>query len=128
MIIETLARDIRIYSKALTIAYMSDYSTRVGSVLAKGNRAYAGAFNVGKNDQKNVPHGFASVHAEIAAMACCSEKELPKTTLYIARLSKVEDQMPSRPCVNCMRSIMRVGIKEIVYLDKYYNLVKERLC
>ncbi len=125
---EILQRDLDLYwDSAVRVASQSDYATRVGCVAAKGNRVIAGAFNTLRNISANVPYGEATMHAEINVLRMLDQSA--KITLYIARLNKTGKPMPSRPCIPCMLNIKHSGfsIREIVYMDTYNKVVKERL-
>lgn len=120
-----LARDLDFYNAATVVARDSDYTTRVGCIAAKGAKKICSAANAVRNHAMNVSFGEATYHAEMNVL-----RMLPRTdrvTLYIARLGKLYQSLPSRPCNRCMERIRDSGIKEIVYLDKYNRVVKELL-
>jgi len=121
----TLQRDIDFYVDATVIASYSDYTTRVGCIAAKGNKIISVASNRLRNSALNVPYGEATTHAEMNVLNMLGETG--RVTLYIARLGKMEQELPSRPCVNCMKAILKTDIREIVYMDKSGHVVKERL-
>jgi deoxycytidylate deaminase len=111
---------------AAVTARIPDYRVRVGAVLAKGDRLLCAASNRVRNSAKNVPYGEATTHAEQACLNMDINSD--KMTMYIARLNTFGHEMPSRPCIACMKEIRKkTSIKEIVYLDLYHSIVKERL-
>lgn len=122
---EILQRDLDYYADATVIASYSDYTTRVGCIAAKGNKIISVASNRVRNQNLNVPYGEATTHAEINVLNMLGETD--RVTLYIARLGKLEQELPSRPCRSCMKAILETNIREIVYMDKYGHTVKERL-
>jgi deoxycytidylate deaminase len=122
---ETLQRDIDFYSDATVIASYSDYTTRVGCVAAKGNKIIAVASNRVRNAAANVPYGDATTHAECNVLNMLGETD--RVTLYIARLGNMEQELPSRPCKNCMKAILKTNVRELVYMDKFGHVLKERL-
>jgi len=120
--VEVLTRDLEFYDRALQVARSSNYSTRVGCVASKSTRIICSAANKLTNPSLNVPIGEATKHAEMAVLTMLTD--YAKVTLYIARPGRVTD-LPSRPCVKCMRAIKDKGIREIVYLSKNGRVVKE---
>jgi tRNA(Arg) A34 adenosine deaminase TadA len=119
---EVLSRDLNFYEEALKVARSSNYSTKVGCVASKATRIICTAANRLVNDAANVPMGEATKHAEMAVLTMLTE--YAKVTLYIARPGRVVD-LPSRPCIKCMKAIKEKGIREIVYLSKDGRIVKE---
>jgi deoxycytidylate deaminase len=43
--------------------------------------------------------------------------ELKGATIYIARMSRKGTPAMSRPCANCMKEIVKAGIRKIVYTN-----------
>jgi deoxycytidylate deaminase len=124
--LDLLLRDKKFYDDACDLAYYSDYSIRVACIAAKGAKRICGAVNTVRNSALNVPFGEASRHAEYNCLTQLASSD--KVTLYIARLSKTHQEMPSRPCNRCMLVLRGAGIKEIVYMDRFHKVVKEKLC
>lgn len=122
---DVLQRDINFYGRAANLAVLSDYSTRVGCLAAKGNRLLAGAFNTIRSTPRNTAYGGATFHAEHNCLGLLSDSDFPRTTIYVARLGRSAQQLPSRPCVRCMLELVDKGIREVVYLDKHHRIVKE---
>ena len=124
--VELLTRDRKFYDLAATTARIPDYRVRVGAVLAKGDRLLCCASNRVRNSAKNVPYGEATTHAEQACLNMDNHND--KMTMYIARLNKAGVEMASRPCIKCMNEIRKnTSIKEIVYLNQFHKIIKERL-
>ena len=122
---EVITRDIENFRDAAAIATTSTYSTRVGCVAAINRKFVCGAFNTQRNLPKNVPHLEATRHAEHNCLAMVPAGDLEKVTLYIARLNRANQRLPSRPCVACMAEIVSLGVREVVYINKHARLVKE---
>lgn len=120
--VEVLSRDLNFYEEALKVARTSNYSTRVGCVASKSTRIICAAANKITNVAQNVSYGEATKHAEMAVLTMLTE--YAKVTLYIARPGRVVD-LPSRPCIKCMKKIREAGIREIVYMSKDGRIVKE---
>lgn len=128
--VNVLSRDEKYFKVAATVAAVSDYSTKVGCVAAKGNKLICSASNRLRNPAKNVPWKEATTHAEINVLRLIGFDGARKLTLYIARLNKSGQTMPSRPCVTCMETITKenpVIVYEIVYINQFGHLVKEKL-
>lgn len=97
---------------------------QVGSVIVKDNRVISMGYNgfiSGFEHKSKIVNGHEqfTVHSEINAIACCAKLGIlcEKSKIYITHY----------PCLNCFKSIVSAGIKEIIYLDDYNNdeLVKE---
>lgn len=123
--VETLSRDLAFYWEAVDLAEYSSYTTRVGCIAAKGSKKIAGGFNRLRNPAKNVSFGDATFHAEYNVLRLVGYPD--KVTLYIARLGKNNKTMPSRPCNRCMEMINDNGIAEIVYMNQFGSIVKEKV-
>jgi len=66
-------------------------------------------------DPIEVAGNSASTHAEMMALRKLSTQVAKGATIYVARVNKVGNPMMSRPCNRCYVSILRAGIKEIVF-------------
>lgn len=124
---KVLDRDRTFYLSAVSMARLSDYSTRVGSVAAVNRKRIAGAFNTVRSDPNNVPHGSATFHAEHNCVSMVPYRLRRKATLYIARLGRMDQELPSRPCSRCFRLLRFYRTPDIVYLGTYGELVKEKI-
>ena len=124
--VETITRDLRFYAKACDLARQSNYITakKVGCVAAKNTRLLAGAFNTVRNANFNVPFGLSTFHAEMNVLRMLDKPD--RVTLYIARVGS-QGELPSRPCKRCMLELEAKGIHEIVYLDRFGKVVKEKI-
>lgn len=96
--------------------------------MAKNNKVLGFAPNKFRNapeiDEKNV-----SVHAEAAVIRelLKNYSDLKGTTIYIARVSKVGISTISRPCPDCMKTIISAGIREIVYTNEFGGFSVEKI-
>lgn len=121
----TLSRDHVYYSDAVNLARWSNLPTAVGAVAAHNNKRLAGGFNTLRNAAPNVEFGQASYHAEHNVARMVPVRLRTRATLYVARLSKLDDEMPSRPCTRCRKLLADMGLTEVVYLNNEGKLVKE---
>jgi hypothetical protein len=55
--------------------------------------------------------------------------ELDKLTMYVAKVNLKGEEIPSRPCVRCMKAIKKDAeeITHMVYRDQNLRIVKEEL-
>ncbi len=96
--------------------------------MAKNNKIIGFAPNKFRNapeiDEKNV-----TVHAEAAVIRelLKNYSDLKGTTIYIARVSKAGLPTISRPCPECMKTIISAGIREIVYTNEIGGYSVEKL-
>lgn len=103
--------DERLFHQAAVVGAVGQPHVRVGAVLAVGRHPYAWECNV-LGPTYGEP--FLEGHAEMRAM----KKVRPKTTIYVARLDRAGQLMPSHPCQNCWEAIKADGnVKQIVYFD-----------
>ena len=110
----TMSRRI---AKAVTIANTGTCRHKHGAILMQGSRVLA----VGVNSYRNPPQGMAwedvsgiSIHAEVAATRM--HTTVPNTTLYIVRVNRKLDLMPSHPCRECLEWLLwNTSVKEVVH-------------
>jgi len=120
-----LGRDERGYAVAVSMASYSGYPIRVGAVAYHNSKRLAGAFNTLRNSAKDSEFGTATYHAEHNCLRGIPSRFLLKTTLYVARLGKRNEELPSRPCSKCRILLAGVGVPEVVYKNNEGVLVKE---
>lgn len=121
-----LERDRTHYYRAIELAKFSDYPVRVGSVAAVNSKFLAGAFNTVRNLAENVGYGSATYHAEYNCICLVPPRLLSRITLYVARVNKAGQRMPSRPCDRCWEMISANSVRKVVYFDGEF-IVKERV-
>jgi len=90
----------------------------VGSVIVKENRIVSMGYNgfiAGCSHTSHIRDGHeqATIHSEINAITDCAKRgvSLENSRIYITHY----------PCLNCFKSIVASGIKEIYYLNDYNN-------
>lgn len=113
--------DWNTYFSCLTLLVSSRSSCsrlHVGCILVKDNRVLATGYNgfLANGPHKSIVlnnHEQATVHAEQNAICYAAKNgiSLDNATVYITHY----------PCLNCCKSLLSSGIKEIKYLDNYKN-------
>ena len=94
----------------------------VGATIVKDKRIVSGGYNGSiKGDEHCIDvgckvvegHCVRTIHAEINAILQCSKFGVGTegTTIYVTHF----------PCLNCTKSIIQAGIKEICYANDYRN-------
>ena len=94
----------------------------VGATIVKDKRIVSGGYNGSiKGDEHCIDvgckvvegHCVRTIHAEINAILQCSKFGVGTegATIYVTHF----------PCLNCTKSIMQAGIKEICYANDYRN-------
>jgi dCMP deaminase len=90
----------------------------VGSVIVKNNRIISIGYNGFISGSPHISHIIdnheqATVHSEINAITDCAKRgvSIDDTKIYITHF----------PCINCFKTIVSSGIKEIIYYDDYNN-------
>lgn len=123
-----MRRHEKLIERSIKVAQGSLYRWKHGAVVAKNNKVVGFAPNKFRNaptvDERN-----ATVHAEAAVIKELLKNypDLKGTTIYIARVSKAGVPTISRPCSNCMKTIVAAGIREIVYTNELGSFSVERL-
>lgn len=112
--------DIKFLERAAELAENGEHRVRVGALAVSKGKPLAGAWNTIRNTS---PVGFVdiSVHAEVACIEMLSYQILPRTTLYVVRINKAGEIMPSEPCPRCLTFLEAANIRSIVYYDKDLN-------
>ena len=87
----------------------------LGAIVVKNGNPISAGINREKNDPKNVPPGFCTVHAEVDAMRQVSERVLNGAVLYVARIRRGGDIGMAKPCLNCRNAVRAGGIKRVYY-------------
>lgn len=113
---------------AIKVAGDSQYRWKHGAVVVRGGRVIGFAPNKFRNAPEIDPDNVTD-HAEAAVIRelLKNYKDLIGSTIYIARVNNQGQSMMSRPCTNCMKSIVRAGIKEIVYTNDIGGYSAERV-
>lgn len=104
--------DTSFLSVAAKLAHTSNNRFRIGAIIVKSGRVLGGSANITKMSPSTPPNRF-STHAEIAALRVASDTK--DSTLYIARLSSLDELAMARPCSWCMQKILDAEIYRVVY-------------
>lgn len=123
-----MRRHENLIRRAVRVAQTSSYRWQHGAVVAKGNKV----LGVAPNKLRNMPlvdENNVSDHAEHAVIRELLKvrDDLRGCTIYIARIAKAGHTTISRPCPECMATIVAAGIKEIVYTNELGSYSIERV-
>lgn len=103
---------------AFAIAETSRCSHRHGAVLVKNGVVIAGSSNIQRQPQltgwEEGSWRRSSVHAEAAVIGMAGN-QASGATLYVARIGRMNQVSPSRPCIRCLGLAERAGIRKIVH-------------
>jgi deoxycytidylate deaminase len=95
----------------ITTANKSPIQYKHAACIIENNKILSLCYNTESVYIKN-----GSIHAEINAIYNISKcKKLTNCTIIIIRISKDNTLRYSKPCSNCMETIKRKGIKNIIY-------------
>lgn len=104
---------------AVKMAESSDVDNRHGAVVVQGGRVLALGVNKWRNrdmrwdNEKDTFKPILTVHAEMDAL---SRVDNPKgSVLYIARVNERGEERMSRPCRHCMKELVKLGVKRVIY-------------
>ena len=111
-------RDYRFAELAATEAKRSDCLMQHGCVAVKNGRIFGRGCN---NYRTRCKDGFIqncmTCHAEMSALREVNKLNInfKKISLYIVRVDHNNSLKSSAPCVDCMKHILRLKIKRIIY-------------
>lgn len=99
----------------MDIAQQSTCRQRHGAVIIRGGRVLAVGVNRDRNNPRVLsdPKDNCSTHAEVAAIRAGGN--IVGGVIYVARVNRSGHALLSRPCDSCFTSILRSGIKRVVY-------------
>ena len=101
--------------RAITEAVKATGTYKLGAVVVSGNRVLATGFNRKRNDPKYCEKGW-SIHAEVSAIRKLKNRPFgPKTTIYVARITRAGKIAMAKPCETCEKAVYESGIKRIIY-------------
>jgi dCMP deaminase len=90
----------------------------VGSVIVKNKRIISMGYNGFISGAPHISrieegHEQSTIHSEVNAITDCARRgvSLDDASIYITHY----------PCINCFKTIIASGIKNIIYLDDYNN-------
>jgi deoxycytidylate deaminase len=110
------------FTLAKNVSTYSDYRIKMGAVLVSGGNVFAVGFN------KNKTHPFlengkvleSTVHAEISAIISSGKSYLNNSKMFIYRERRDGTPGMARPCIQCMKSLKKFGVKKIWYTTPTY--------
>lgn len=109
-------RERKYLNLAVNMAGASEMKQQHGAVVVKGGRVLALGINKLKNHPEIISeYNKCSVHAEADALS--RVKNPAGCTVYVARINNSGDTMFSRPCDNCHRLMVSLGVSKVVYTD-----------
>lgn len=117
------AKDFRWINRAIGEATRSKHRVRVGAAVVSKQRG-----SVGHNTIRNpasIAWENASTHAEINALRCAVNGGVG-AVVYVARIGKRGDLLPSYPCERCLPDLVDARVKRIVWFDGE-KWIKERV-
>lgn len=118
--------DLRFFKKAATLALSGEHRVRVGCLAVCKGKPVAGAWNTIRNTSP-VKFKDMTIHAEMACLNQVSYRLHSSTYLYVARISKANELLPSYPCAKCMKKLMKTDLKGIYFFDESGRITKETL-
>lgn len=89
------------------------HSHRMGCVIVKGSRVLGIGWNMLRTHPKS-PHEFKSIHAEFMA-SLNAGRDIKGATAYVFRQQKNGTWAMAKPCDDCWKYLMNLGIKKVVY-------------
>lgn len=113
-------KDRAMLNLAKKVAETSMCTQKHGAVIVRGGRV----LSLGVNKQRNDTMVYSpltdrvTTHAEMDALS--RVKNPHGATIYVARVNNLGEDRYSRPCDNCYKQLVAVGIKRIVYTEEYY--------
>ena len=108
--------DYKFWKQAYDLARNGEHRVRVGCLGVVSGIPTAGAWNRIRN-VANVDFTDISIHAEMACINQISERQQPRTTLYIARINKKGQALPSHPCKRCLEKLITLDVKSVCVAD-----------
>lgn len=106
----------RFMERAASLAGISQMRHKHGALLVTNGNIRAVGVNVKQNDPKPwVPYDYLSTHAEVNALSQ-TQHQLITGTLYVARVNREGNLMPSMPCDNCLGYMMKwTNLRKVIH-------------
>lgn len=98
--------------RALETASTSPHRTRMGAIAVCSGRILSEGVNTPKNRPTDSDWSRTSRHAE---QALIGRADLGGSTVYIARLLRDGRDGCARPCLYCLRRLLNVGVRTVVW-------------
>jgi deoxycytidylate deaminase len=116
---------LSVVKQAVREALKSSHKHRHGAVAFKGSLI----LGVGHNEIRKHPLSTQSAfpeayHAEISA---CVKAAYKAEEVFVIRINKKGEWRNSKPCANCMKLMLKLGIKRIWYTNQIGEIRKESL-
>jgi tRNA(Arg) A34 adenosine deaminase TadA len=123
-----MRRHEKLIERSIKVAQRSQYRWKHGAVVAKNNKVIGSAPNRFRNSP-SIDENNVTFHAEAAVIRELLKNydNLRGTTIYIARINRAGEPTISRPCPNCMKTIIDAGIREICYTNELGGFSVEKL-
>ena len=134
-------REMRFFNVAREVSLLSNFKgPHIGAVVVEGNRILSTAYNSDKTHplqhRYNIYRHFGTCdqsqpksHAEIAALSPLIGKEINwnRVSIFVYREDQWGNRLCCKPCEACSRLINDLGIKNVFYINKFGNYVKEKV-
>ena len=109
-------------NRTLHYASKSKCHQQHGAIVVKSGRVVGSSCNKNINnpsqfckDLFNEYREYISLHAEVAALRNVSPDVAKGSTVYVGRLLKDGTPGFSRPCAECEKFLIELGVKRVVY-------------
>lgn len=105
----------RLFNVAIKELTKSTYRHQMGAVIFDGNKVISRGYNKTKTHPWLAKHNeWATTHAECDAIIK-SRVDLRGCSIFVARNTAGGKIALAKPCVNCQRILVQVGITEVYY-------------
>lgn len=118
--------NIKIFESAYELAQNGQHRVRVGAVVARKGTPLAGAFNTVRNDSP-VDFKDQTYHAETNCLNSLMYEQVKRggLTLYICRIGRRGELLPSYPCWRCMRFIHdQKAVSKLIFWDQQLEVIR----
>lgn len=107
--------------KLKKIAQKSPVNNRHSAVLFKNDNFYNFSYNTFVKQD-------TTVHAEINAIKTFYERKVKGLHILVIRVNKSGIIRNSRPCNECIKKLLKLGIQKIFYSNDFGNITWEYTC
>lgn len=113
---------------AIQEAEKSNYKQKLGAVIFDKKIIISSGHNTHSSKRKKLHPQFqkwnGSIHAEVDAIIR-ARKELKGCSLLVVRLNNKSEIRLAKPCKECMKYILYVGIKKIYYSSNKFPFIEK---
>lgn len=95
-------------------SYSDHHQHKMAAVVVRKNKVVSVGWNSLKTHPKS-PHAHKTQHAEFSAIKQLSPEQLEGATIFVYRAHADGSLANARPCQSCLRLIIEVGIRKIIY-------------